>query len=213
MFRAVCRSIILINDRLGLCQTGDGQENAALVIILFSLSYLSMHSPHLWGLHKRLMCYGGQEELRQQRIPVQLIFNLAIKLKLSKTADTPSDLLLTAWTSKLGSAGAQSRRSKAGQCSSASACWIERLYCCDLCNLHRQVKEILKHATVPTFTGYTIHWENKCRLSIWNLLWICIEVFCFLYYNDSYPHLTPEYGKFGISNSVNAPNEALNKAD
>lgn len=81
---------------------------------------------------------------------MQLIFNLAIKLELSNTADALHDLLLTAWTSKLGSVGAQNRRSKAGQCSSAPACWIERLYCCDLFNLHRQVKETLKHATVLT---------------------------------------------------------------
>lgn len=170
MFRAVCRSIILINDQLGLCQTGNGQPKATLVIIFFFLLCHPMHSSRLWGLRKGLMCCDGQEDLRHQRIPVRLIVNPVIKLKLSKTADTPSDLLFTAWTSKLGSAGAQSRRSKAGQCSSASACWIERLYCRDLCNLHRQVKEILKHAIVLTYTGYSIHWENKFWLSIWNLL-------------------------------------------
>lgn len=168
----------------------------------FSVPYLRMHSPHLWGLHKSLMCCGGQEDLRQQRVPVQLIFNLAIKLKLSKTADTPCDLLLTAWTSKLGSVGAQSRRSKAGQCSSASVCWIGRLYCRDLCNLHRQVKETLKHATALTYTGYTIHWENKFQLSIWNLLWIRLEVFYSLYYKDSYPHSTSEHGKVSVSRFI-----------
>lgn len=199
MFRAVCRSIILINYRLGLCQTGDGQQKATLVIIFFPpLPYLPAHSPHLWGLHKNLVLWWSGRLKAAKDIHAQLIFNLPIKLKLSKTADTPSDLLLTAWTSKLGSVGAQSRRSKAGQCSSASACWIERLYCRDLCNLHRQVKEILKHATVLTYTGYTIHWENKFWLSIWNLLWIRLEVFHSLYYEDSYSHSTPEHGKVSV---------------
>lgn len=168
--------------------------------LLFFFPPLPPHAPfHMFGCFIRASCSGGQEDLGQERIPVQLIFNLPIKLKLSKTADTPSDLLLTAWTSKLGSVGAQSRRSKAGQCSSASACWIERLYCRDLCNLHRQVKEILKHATVLTYTGYTIHWENKFWLSIWNPLWIRLEVFYSLYYKDSYPLSTPEHDEVSLA--------------
>lgn len=178
-------------------------EKATLVFIFFS-SPASPRTLHLFGGFIRATCavVVRKTKRRQQRVPVQLIFNLAIKLELSKTADAPGDLLLTAWTSKLGSVGAQNRRSKAGQCSSAPTCWIERLYCCDLCNLHRQVKETLKHATVLTYTGYTIHLENKFRLSIWNLLWIRLEVFYPLYSKDSFPHSTPERDKVSVSRFI-----------
>lgn len=88
-----------------------------------------------------------------------------------------SDLQLTAWTSKLGSVGAQNKRSKTGQLSLVLTCWIGRLYCCDLCNLPRQVKENLKPTIGLTCMGTPSSWKINSDCPAGNLLGIRLEVF------------------------------------